>query len=110
MKKIGLILIVLTTLVLTSCVKQKNCDCGLSGKFIYYDPPVYDFYCGYERLINAYFYTPEHGYCIVGSIPKEFRTKDTLNVSVCLKKEKQHGCLAFGLGEIFNLTCIERED
>ena len=108
MKKIILFLLAITTLSLTSCVKQKNCDCGLSGQFIYYDPPAEVLYCGGDTPMNAVFITGDSCYSvshfILGNVPKNFRTKDTLNVSVCLKKEARNGCLTFGITAVCKTT------
>ena len=123
MKKMILLLLLLHALGLASCVKQRNCDCGLSGKFIYFEIPETIICRGYDCEVNAAFipnglteesllYGYYSRYNIVGSIPKEFKTKDTLNVSVCLKEEnvKSGIHLAAGVAVVYKLKCIEKED
>ena len=112
MKKLFLILLLIPALGVTSCVKQKNCDCGLTGKFIYYEKPEEIIYCGYPKDVNALFISDntDSWYYITGSIPNKYKINDTINVSLCLKEVKRDWCLAFGVSVIYNLTCIEKED
>ena len=113
-----LCMVLVSVFAITSCIKQKKCDCGISGKFVYFEEPEEIIYCGNERKVNAAIVPNDlieerrflNYYCIVGSIPKEFRTKDTVNVTVCLKEEKRGVCLAHGVGVVYNLKCIEKED
>jgi len=106
---------------ISSCVKQKKCDCDMKGKFVYFEKPEEIVYCGNKCNVNAAIIpdglTEEeasHGYYsrynIVGTVPKEFRTKDTFKVFVCLKEEKRGICRAMGVGTIYRLKCIEKED
>jgi len=115
MKKKLLLLLLLPVLALASCVKQKNCDCELpvTGKFVYYENQKEIIYCGRERNVNAVIVADKErlrDYYIVGSIPKKFQMQDTVYVTACLKQERQRGCLAYGIGSIYKLTCIEKED
>jgi len=98
---------------LTSCVKQKNCDCGVTGKFIYYENTEEIIYCGYSKEVNALIISNdrEYYYYIDGSIPKKFQVRDTLHVKACLKEVSRNGhCLAHGVSTIYKLKCIEKED
>jgi hypothetical protein len=111
----------LPLLGLTNCVKQKNCDCGLTGKFVYYEKPQKEIVCGYEHLITAFFIpdytwtndsaigniTPYYG-PIVGNVPKEYQTTDTIHVTVCLKEQIEGFCLAYGWSNMYKLKCIEK--
>ena len=47
------------------------------------------------------------GKYIVGNVPTNFKSKDTLNVTVCLKEVKKDICLAHGVGAVYKLQCIE---
>ena len=113
MKKHCLILLFIIPLLgLMGCVKQKNCDCGLTGKFVYYENSEKIIYCGRKVMANALF-IPDNslGYCYInGNVPIKFKSKDTLYVTVCLKEEHPNFCLAFGVSAIFKLKCIEKED
>jgi len=111
MKKLFLILLLIPVLGLTSCVKQKDCECGLSGKFVYYDPPEEIIYCGNFKNVNALFISENKGmYYITGTIPNKYQVNDTINVSLCLKEVKKSGCRFYGVSVIYNLTCIEKEE
>jgi hypothetical protein len=113
--KRSIVVILCTVLVgLTCCVKQKNCDCSLKGKFVYFEQPEEIYYYGSNREANAVFFSPEikagFPHYIMNSVPTKFRSKDTLNVAVCLKEEKQRGGHTYGIGIVYNLKCIEKED
>jgi hypothetical protein len=97
------------------CVKQKNCDCSLTGKFVYYENTEEIIYCGDFKKVNAVIISDDTTgtdyYYIVGAIPKKFEVKDTLHVSACVKKVPRNGaCLAYGVGAIYKLKCIEEEN
>jgi len=109
-KMLCLGLLALPVLCLASCIKQKKCDCGMTGKFVYFENKEEIIYCGNKINVNAVFFSTESMHYIVGSIPKKFQVKDTTNVVVCLKKEKQGICLAYGISSIYKLKCIEKED
>ena len=113
MKYIKIILLFLPLLGLVSCVKQKKCNCNMKGKFIYYEDKETIIYCGDDHTVNAAFFSSERENSplyIVGNVPMKFRTKDTLNVNVCLKEETKSLCLSFGEGYVYKLKCIEKED
>ncbi len=113
MRRLLMILLVLPLLGLMSCVKQKNCDCSQKGKFVYFENKKTIIYCGYDHQVNAAFFSTEREDAplyIVGYIPVKFRTKDTLNVDVCLEEETKGVCLAFGEGSVYKLKCIEKKD
>ncbi|GHV43386.1 hypothetical protein FACS1894180_2300 [Bacteroidia bacterium] len=112
--------------VSTSCTKQKNCECGLTGRFIYYEEPQEVIYCGdsQNKKVNALFIlngdegvpdTLLYKYYIVGSIPKSFQTQDTVYVNVCLKEINDGPYLFAGTSDffpceysIYKLKCIEK--
>jgi hypothetical protein len=118
MKKNILILVLISLLGLTSCVKQKNCDCEkrLTGRFIYYENPKEILYC--EKLIKVsaifihniteYPFITEKN--IVGFIPKDYQEKDTINVSVCLELGNSGNCVQTGERAIYNIKCINKAD
>ena len=97
-----------------SCVKQKDCYCGLAtirGNFVYYEEPKEIIYCGYEKMVNAVIIqdVTEIPFYIVDAIPNKFQIKDTVYVMACLDEVIKKGpCLAFGEGRIFKLKCIEK--
>ena len=120
MKTRILILLTLFALTLTSCVKQKNCDCGLTGKFVYLDKEIRSA-CGdkitavfvpYGIYTNGYIdaetYLSTH--YIAGYIPNKFR-KNTDNVTVCVEEiKKDRFCVYYGISSVYKLTCIEKEE
>jgi len=113
MKKSILFLLILLLLGSMACVKQKNCDCELTrtGKFVYYEKPQEIIYCGdLHKKVDAVLILDERDYYIVGSIPNKFQTQDTVFVTACLKEVPKNDCLTFGIGVIYKLTCIEKED
>ena len=116
MKKIFKLLLLASLLATTGCIKQKNCDCGVSGTFVYlkkpYDAPVE---CtSKDQRVVAHFYSddvPDEGIIyITGNVPKEYRTYDTLHVSICSKYICEgKGGVTFGY-KVHKLKCIEMED
>jgi len=114
MKKLILLLVLLPLLGLVSCVKQKDCGCGLTGKFVYYETPQENLDCGGTAKFNAIFIPDnlELGTCrIFSDIPKKFQTKDTLNVSVCFNINPDSLTDTYLLDcREYKLKCIEKLD
>ncbi len=116
MEKLALITII-TVAIFSGCVKQKNCDCDMIGKFVYFENGEEINYCGHKRKRNATVIIPRYdllcdatiSYPIYGAIPEKFRTKDTLNVAVCIKT-KELNCFTSFTHPIYKLTCIEKVD
>ena len=111
MKKIILITFALFCIGLfTNCVKKKNCDCAMTGKFVYYNEPEKIFYCNNEIKVNAVFISEHSDFIayIKDNIPSKFRKNDTIKVNICLKEKIKNGpCLGYGVGIIYKLKCIE---
>ena len=113
MKKIFLVTIsVLSLLVFTSCVKQDNCDCGLStvrGKFVYFENGKKITYCDQEKTVNAVVFqdTTEVAFFIIGTIPKKYHVTDTVFTITCLEEVPKELCWGVGVSRIFRLKCIE---
>ncbi|HOE39580.1 MAG TPA: hypothetical protein PLG05_09105 [Bacteroidales bacterium] len=109
MKKIVFIILVALCFGGISCVKQNNCNCDITGKYIYYEEPQEIYHCGYQTTVHACFISQNNfNHYIVGSIPKDFRVKDTINVSVCLEVEIHDACTGYGVGGVYKLRCIEK--
>jgi hypothetical protein len=104
-------LCIVLALATTSCVKQRNCDCGETGTFTSYKEPQSIIVCGSETTFNASFVADDDGqlFHIVGDIPKAFQNQDSIRVRVCFKRNKEHICVAYGVSEVYKLKCIERE-
>jgi hypothetical protein len=102
------VVVMLMALALSGCVKQKNCDGGRTGTFVYLKEP-------YKRNgieIVGHFLTT--GWLITGDVPKAFQTGDTISVNVCVKldrRSKREGFLHLmdASPDIYSLKCIERE-
>jgi len=112
----GMLCLVLVGLCLSvaGCVKQSRCT--MKGKFVYYENKEEIYNCGSTRSkANAVFFADgiiREPYYIVNSIPAKFKSKDTLDVMVCLRGIKiVHmfgGCHDTGDGA-YKLTCIEED-
>ena len=109
MKKIILITFTLVCIgIFTNCVKKKNCDCGNTGKFIYVK--YNDDNIGESlkaRGLKAIIFTDSISntgfYIYDGSIPKRFRTKDTIKVNFCVELSRGYN---FD-NDRWELKCIE---
>jgi len=113
-KRIYLILLLLPIIGLGSCVKQKNCDCGLTGIFEYsnekIDLSVMGLWSQDKSDLHAIF-TGENGICFIkGTIPKEYKQKEPIAVSVCL--EEYDGIRLADASCVYpcKLKCIEKEN
>jgi hypothetical protein len=115
MKRIYLILLLLPIIGLGSCVKQKNCDCGLTGIFEYSNEKIdlsdMGLWSSDKSDIHAIF-TVENGntYFIKGAIPKEYKQIKPISVSVCL--DEYDGIRIADVGCVYpcKLKCIEKEN
>ncbi len=115
MKKILILLLFATLLLgLGSCTKLENCDCGIEGKFVYFEDGMKCYVSGHSKKVNAIVYTSYKAYPIDDYIPREFRVQDTLNVSVCVKEIQLKEVIEMPyvgpdvFESIYKLTCIER--
>ena len=88
-KKILIITIPISLMIIfaTACIKRKNCDCALEGKFVYFKEPIQVLLLGpHDRDVNAIFYPNGGGIIYIQDyIPIKFRTNDTINVSICVE-------------------------
>jgi hypothetical protein len=106
--KILFCLFSIASLIFTSCVKQSDCDCGLTGKFVYLEEPYYTGpeYFKPDTKIVAHFIKDSCVYPIYGYIPKDYRNHDTLDVNVCFD-ELQLPEYRFEMYVTYSLKCIE---
>ena len=94
-------------LLVMSCVKQKNCEEGMSGTFQYVKGQL----DGYSNKLMAIFYvdgdtlSPRY---IEGYIPKEYRSNELIKVRVCLQEKMSSPMLVYLPS--YKLICIEKED
>ena len=59
--------------------------------------------------LNAVFISDNSRYYhILGNVPKEIRDSEGIRVIACLEEIPRHGCLTYGVGTIYKLTCIEK--
>jgi len=115
MKKIKLILLLLSLLLLASCIKQKNCTgCEIEevGMFQYLKEPLHTG-CGLPASspITAVLYNGVSSECpifIVGKVPNKFMSEDLITVRVCLEHSIRDMRAIF-IGT-YELKCIEKED
>ena len=72
------------------CIKQKNCEEGRTGTFIYLNKPYKtgtDF-CQLNVKITAHFIDDEYSIIlpIAGYVPRIFQTNDSIRARVCLNE------------------------
>ena len=119
MKKQKLILLLFLPLfILTSCVKQKNCEEGIIGNFRYLEEPKYiKPNCQFkgEKIVANFTIgniseTNCLEYFITGSIPKKYQTGDMIKVRVLLHDihEKDIKHLTVVCPAVYKLKCIEK--
>ena len=110
MKKniLKLVLLLLPLLVLAGCVKQKNCENCVTGKWIYLQEPyaIVGYTTTFTVVAHFYedgslFYNPLR---FIGKVPPKFMSKDTLHV--CLTTNFIGGDLHAAGG--MSLNCIEK--
>jgi hypothetical protein len=90
------------------CVKQRNCDCGLTGTFVYlkepYEAPTN---CATREKIVAEFNSTV---LITGYVPHKFQSGDSIKVRLCGEYVcKKAFTFSANTPTIFKLKCIERE-
>ena len=77
--------------LLSSCVRQKDCEYGLPNKFVYLSEPYMS--DGHKIVAHSYDMDGRNKKMIFGNVPKAYQTGDTLNVVLFLKRDwkgKQH--------------------
>jgi hypothetical protein len=127
LKKIIVLFMLTIPLICVSCVKQKNCDCGETGTFVYLKEPykMKGTACNNIRgeKIVAHFFTnkmPDSitdidrnkgGITIKGYVPQAFRSGNPIAVRLCLKWDCDGRIVVMVAGpEIYSLKCIEKKD
>jgi len=110
--KILVCLLSITSIIFTSCVKQSDCDCGLTGKFIYLDEPYItdsSFYIK-DKKIKAHFFSDSNQiFHIYGTIPTKFEISDTSIVNICLQTPYSGRTLDL-TKDVYYITCIEQKN
>ncbi len=112
MKKILISIFVMFLVFSTGCIKRNNCDCGLTGKFIYFEEEQYfppDGGISTYVKVNALFISDnESAYPIYGKIPKKYQVMDTIEVNVCVKNIDKRAYTDHL--PHYKLTCIEKAE
>ena len=70
------ILLILIMPILIGCVKEKNCDCGIEGTFVY-NPATKS---------GEFYINDNLNYFIEGNIPKKVQSTTPINVRACIVK------------------------
>ena len=104
-------------LSVVGCVKQKNCDEGINGTFLYLKEPYKtgSAFIKHNVKITAHFIIDEYNevWSITGSVPHRFQTNDSIRARVYLK-EIHHNDDKIHTNDvkknIYLLKCIEKED
>ena len=114
-----ILLLALPALIFAGCVKQKNCEGCIPGKFIYLETPLNAGDIDYPSLngedngeIVAKFYSDDSENPIllhlVNPVPQKVRSHDTIKVCLSYSVASSH---PNGLGpSTCKLTCIEKID
>ncbi|MDL2227432.1 hypothetical protein LJC30_00900 [Odoribacter sp. OttesenSCG-928-L07] len=111
MKKI-ILLFALPAIIFAGCVKQKNCEGCITGKWVYFEEPICPDYIApsYCNKINAMFYvdTSSTPLYFIEPIPKAFKSSDTITVCLSFKFIPN---LIYNYDILpFKLVCIEKID
>ncbi|MDR1113426.1 MAG: hypothetical protein LBL18_06700, partial [Bacteroidales bacterium] len=97
------------------CVKQRNCDCGQTGTFIYLKEPyeTNGSFCKSAKITAHFINDWRNVYYISGTIPKRFQVQDSIRVSICMKNscpQQSRGVfIDMPKESVLKLKCIERE-
>ena len=125
MKNIRIILLVLPMLGLISCVKQKNCEEGITGIFECLDEPliVTNPNCvNTEKKVVALFkpVIGDGGFydtvglgvsMITGPVPSKYKVTEPIKVKASMKQSpKRNSPHDNACSPTSKLTCIEKED
>ena len=100
MKNLFLILLLPLVLGLTSCVKQKNCNCGIEGTFVY-EPVMVN---GEQYHVGKFYINDDYYYAIEGHIPKKIRSETPIKVNACLERIGGYAISP----TIMKFTCVEK--
>jgi hypothetical protein len=105
-------LCIILALATTSCVKQRNCDCGETGKFVYLKEPYEEIStgCSKKGKIVAHFFrekNPLYPIQLSGYVPIKYRSTDTVDVWICYENPCNFFIHAEG-PDYYELKCIER--
>ncbi|MDR0363976.1 MAG: hypothetical protein LBH92_03025 [Bacteroidales bacterium] len=101
---------VLLLLATAGCVKQKNCDCAITGTFVYLEQSYEKAdMCPSTSVVAHLIIDSYDTLLIVGKVPKKFRTNDSIPVNVCLKSLCK-SYLTVALPEGYSLECIEKKE
>jgi len=117
MRKIIFIIGLFISLSAVSCVKQKKCDCDLTGTWQYLEEPYYiPANKGLPRkkivavIKNSEEESNDFGVKITGKIPKEFRCLYPIRVRYCIERVKDNFNVGTRYPCVNELKCIEKED
>ncbi|MDR1113425.1 MAG: hypothetical protein LBL18_06695 [Bacteroidales bacterium] len=96
-----------------SCVKQRNCDCGQTGTFVYLKEP-YEVWinCSIakEKVVAEFIIDKSTTVLITGYVPHKFQSGDSIRVRLCSKYVCEDKLVTMDLRpKVFTLKCIERE-
>jgi len=115
----GMLCLVLVGLCLSvvGCVKQKNCEEGRTGTFLYLKEPYRTKagFCKPNVKITAHFIDDEYNevHYITGTVPRAFQINDSIRVQVCLNDIycNEDNLDTDDVKKVtFLLECIEKED
>lgn len=104
MKKITLLVVInCVFILLISCVKQKNCDCGTEGWLVTYEKPIIVSMVSPDTEIYGIFYSDDSTTILFDkSIPKSMRKNDSVRVKIEYKLPE----IILG-NAVAELTCVE---
>ena len=103
-------------LSVVGCVKQKNCEEGISGTFLYLKEPykTNGKFIKRDVKITAHFIGEDKfstAHYITGTIPQKFQTDDSIRVRISLSEIRyKPSNKDVARMPISSLKCIEKED
>ncbi|MDR1345889.1 MAG: hypothetical protein LBK03_04215 [Bacteroidales bacterium] len=105
-------LCIILALAASSCVKQRNCDCGQTGTFVYLKEPyeVTTNCTTREKIVAEFIVDKGPAQYITGYVPHKFQSGDSIRVRLCSKYVCEDKLVTMDLRpKVFTLKCIERE-
>jgi len=102
--------------IAVSCVKQKDCEEGISGTFQYLEKPLYmvSNCSNKEKKVTAVIFLDDDNYTdtvyITGNIPAKYKSGNLIKVRFLLCDENWYGPAVICGPSVNKLKCIEKED
>jgi hypothetical protein len=105
------VVVILMAFLISGCVKQKDCDCGAIGTFVYLKEPyqMRTICVKKEKVVAEITADGGHVSLITGYVPRKFQSGDSIRVRWCGEFVCKNGGTTEALPMVFTLKCLERE-